>query len=217
MPQTTCPLCEVVNSVFFFEDSVRPYYQCNECLLVFVPSKFHLSHDAEKAIYDHHQNSPDDARYRTFLRRLFDPMQRRIAPGSQGLDFGSGPGPTLSVMFAEAGHSMEIYDPFYSPSTTPLAQQYDFISCSEVAEHLRTPRTELTQIWSCLREGGTLGIMTQWAPGQEQFKTWHYKNDPTHVAYFSKPTFEWLAKQWSAELTTFGSDVAIFSKRKPPT
>jgi len=52
------------------------------------------------------KNSPDDPRYRAFLSRLFIPLNERIAPESCGLDFGSGPGPTLSVMFEEQGHTM---------------------------------------------------------------------------------------------------------------
>ena len=212
MSEATCPLCETGNSVVFCKDSARTYLQCAHCHLIFVPRRFHLSDEAEQAIYDHHQNSPDDPRYRGFLNRLFDPMQDRIPRNSRGLDFGSGPGPTLSVMFAEAGHSMEIYDPFYSPSTAPLALEYEFVSCSEVVEHLCNPRTTLQQMWSCVRHGGILGIMTQFAPGRDSFTTWHYRNDPTHVSYFSIPTFKWLAADWNAELTILGNDVAIFRK-----
>ncbi|MGB2360319.1 MAG: methyltransferase, partial [Porticoccaceae bacterium] len=63
-----------------------------------------MSSAAEKAIYDQHQNSPDDLQYRRFLSRLTEPLLERLGPCSRGLDFGCGPGPTLSVMMAEQGH-----------------------------------------------------------------------------------------------------------------
>ncbi len=180
--------------------------------MVFVlPDQF-LSPEAEKAVYDQHQNSPDDVAYRHFLGRLFEPVSQRIAPHSTGLDFGSGPGPTLSVMFTEAGHTMRIYDPFYAPDTTPFQQHYDFITTSEVAEHLHQPRQELDRLWSCLKPKGVLGIMTKRVEDQAAFSLWHYKNDPTHVCFFSMETFAWLAAYWGAELTVCGKDVVVFRK-----
>ena len=44
--------------------------------------------------------------YRKFLSRMFKPMMERIEPDSYGLDFGSGPGPTLNLMFEEEGHTV---------------------------------------------------------------------------------------------------------------
>jgi hypothetical protein len=105
-----------------------------------------LSPKEEKSVYDLHDNSLDDPGYRRFLARLFRPLSQRLAPNSSGLDFGSGPGPTLSVMFEEAGHSIEIYDPFFAPETMLLHRQYDFIVASEVVEHLHYPRRELDRL-----------------------------------------------------------------------
>lgn len=36
------------------------------------------------------------------------------------------------------------------------------------------------------------------------FAKWHYKNDLTHTWFFSEATFQWLARQWRAELTIVG-------------
>lgn len=206
-----CPLCQQSAGKPFFQDS-RDYFRCTNCALVFVlPDQF-LSPAAEKAVYDQHQNSPDDLAYRRFLGRLFEPVSQRIAPHSSGFDFGSGPGPTLSVMFTEAGHTMRIYDPFYAPDTTPFQQQYDFITTSEVVEHLHQPRQELDRLWACLKPNGVLGIMTKRVEDRDAFSRWHYKNDPTHVCFFSTETFAWLADYWGAELTVCGKDVVVFRK-----
>ena len=115
-------------------------------------------------------------------------------------------------MFTEAGHTMRIYDPFYAPDTTPFQQQYDFITTSEVAEHLHQPRQELDRLWSCLKPHGVLGIMTKRVEERDAFSRWHYKNDPTHVCFFSTETFAWLADYWGAELTVCGRDVVVFRK-----
>jgi hypothetical protein len=178
-----------------------------------LPYQF-LTLKEEKAVYDLHQNAVDDPRYRRFLGRLFVPLSQRLAPNSCGLDFGSGPEPTLSVMFKEAGYSMEIYDPFYAPEIKPLQSQYDFITASEVVEHLHHPRRELDRLWSCLKPNGLLGIMTKRVIDQEAFSRWHYKNDPTHVCFFSIETFRWLANHWCATLTVPENDVVLFTTPK---
>jgi len=177
-----------------------------------VASVHYLSEADEKAAYDHHQNFPTDPNYRRFLSRLFLPLQDRLVPHSHGLDFGSGPGPTLSIMFEEIGHTITIYDYFYAKNPVALQQTYDFITATEVVEHLHDPGTILLQLWTLLKPGGYLGLMTKLVRDQKAFSTWHYKNDLTHVCFFSKPTFEWLAHQWQAELECFDNDVILFHK-----
>lgn len=206
-----CPLCREADGEPFFEDH-RAYYRCPICALVFVLPEQFLSPEAEKAEYDRHQNSPDDAGYRRFLGRLCKPLVARLAPGRQGLDFGSGPGPTLSVMLEEAGHRVALYDPFYAPDPAVFERHYDFITASEVAEHLHRPRTELDRLWSCLEPGGILGIMTKRVLDRDAFSRWHYKSDPTHVCFFALETFEWLAQHWRARLTVCGPDVVLFER-----
>ncbi len=206
-----CPSCRTSEGSAFYQDR-REYYRCPVCHLVFVPSYQFLTLQEEKAVYDLHQNSVDDPGYRRFLGRLFGPLSQRLAPGSFGLDFGSGPEPTLSVMFQEAGHSVEIYDPFYAPEIRPLHLKYDFITASEVVEHLHHPRRELDRLWSCLKPNGWLGIMTKRVIDRDAFSRWHYKSDPTHVCFFSIETFQWLANHWCATLTVPGKDVVLFTK-----
>jgi len=213
MPSYPCPLCKTENAEPFFEDNRRSYFRCRECELTFVPPSQHLSAAAEKAEYDLHQNFPDDPGYRQFLSRIFEPMQARLAPNSHGLDFGSGPGPTLSVMFEEAGHTVALYDVFYAKNPPVFEQQYDFITATEVVEHLHQPQQELDRLWSCLRPGGPLGIMTKLALNRDAFSRWHYKNDLTHICFFSKQTFQWLAHRWQAEVTFVAKDVILFLKQ----
>lgn len=211
--KAACPLCSSGDAQEYGRDNRRRYLRCPVCGLVFVPSSQFLSEEDEKKRYDLHRNASEDQGYRVFLSRLFTPLQERLAPGSSGLDFGSGPEPLLSRMFEDAGHHMTIYDCFYAPDRMALEQRYDFITASEVAEHLRDPLGELDLLWTCLRPGGWLGIMTQPVAGPDAFLQWHYKNDLTHIRFFSDATFAWLAGRWDADLALPEHDVALFHKR----
>ncbi len=209
----TCPLCaDKKGSSHFHSDRQRDYYRCSHCHLIHVPHSQLLCLDAERAEYDKHQNSHGDAGYRKFLSRLFVPLNTRINPASKGLDFGSGPGPTLSLMFEEAGHKMSLFDPFYAPDKNVLNGHYDFITASEVVEHLHNPAKELGLLWSILKPGGWLGIMTKLALDRDAFSRWHYKSDPTHVCFFSSTTMDWLARQWQTAIVQIGKDVHLFQK-----
>ena len=62
------------------------------------------------------KTAPMIARYREFLSRLEHPPNvPKLPAAAEGLDFGSGPGPTLSVMLEEQGYRMSLYDPFFAP------------------------------------------------------------------------------------------------------
>jgi hypothetical protein len=209
----TCPLCLNINSEYYLHDKQRDYWQCNQCDLVFVKPNQYLSVIEEKAIYDTHQNNSNDPGYRKFLSKLSIPLVEKLSKGMLGLDFGSGPGPTLSIMLGELGFKVENYDIFYANNSKLLKQRYNFITCTEVIEHLHHPHRELTQISKLLDAKGMLGIMTKRVINKERFKTWHYKNDPTHVCFYSDKTFEFIAENWKYDLEFIQSDVVILTKR----
>ena len=171
-----------------------------------------LIHEEEKAFYQQHENNPEDTGYRKFLSRMSLPVLDRIAPASHGLDFGCGPGPTLSLMFEEAGHTMAVYDPYFAPHSEALKKHYDFITSTEVFEHLSAPKQILEQLLPMLKPGGWLGIMTKRVIDQEAFSHWHYKNDPTHITFFSDQSFRWIAARYGLELSIVDQDVVLLQK-----
>jgi len=211
-----CILCGSKKVSFFHKNQRYIYLECPECRLIFANPEERLKHDEEKKRYDHHQNNPDDPGYREFLSRLFEPMIARIPEGSCGLDYGSGPGPTLHLMFKEAGHKMEIFDPFYANKPSVLQQKYDFITCTETAEHFYDPAAEFRKLWGMLKPGGILGIMTLLLDKPEIFSNWHYSRDDTHVAFYRRATFRWLAGTLGAKLKIAGSRVIILAKPNEP-
>ena len=214
MPETSidCPLCFSADTGQFSQDKLRDYLRCTQCQLVFVPKQFHLNTVDEQAQYDHHENDPNDSGYRKFLSRLADPLLQRLPTNSQGLDFGCGPGPCLPVMLEEQGHSVELYDLYYADNRQVFDRQYDFITATEVVEHLSQPMDELARLWGMLKPGGYLGLMTKLVTDADKFSSWHYKTDPTHISFFSVESFEYLGEQWSSKPVFIDADVIIFQK-----
>lgn len=211
--ETHCPLCRSNDVDSFFENKKRVYLQCVHCQLVFVPSRYWLNAEEEKATYDLHENNPLDEGYRHFLSRLSTPLLERLAPNQRGLDFGCGPGPALSILFEEQGQQMDLYDPFYYNDPSVFQKTYDFITATEVVEHMHDPNSEFTTLFNMLRKGGTLGLMTKLVIDKNAFKKWHYIHDMTHVCFYSRPTFEYLAQHFNADLTFIARDVILLQKK----
>lgn len=209
---TSCILCKQNRTSIHYTSKIYTYLHCPNCDLVFVNPRERLAYAEEKMRYDHHQNDPEDPNYRKFLSQLFDPLNKELKPSSCGLDYGSGPGPALSVMFEEAGHQMEIFDPFYSNNPAVLNNTYDFITTTETAEHFYQPKKEFERLWKMLAPGGYLGIMTLLRPENTPLEEWHYIRDDTHVSLYSEKTFLWLSEKWNAELTIIGDRVIIMKK-----
>ena len=207
-----CPLCEHTEVSPFWQDHIRDYYRCGQCRLIFVDPAQRLDAQAEKAVYDIHQNNTDDPGYRRFLARLAEPLADRLAAGSQGLDFGCGPGPALALMLSEAGFATRTYDPYYAAYPEHLDRQYDFVTCTEAIEHFYQPGKEWRRLLGLLKPGGWLGIMTKLALGKSAFANWHYKQDPTHVSFFSRETFHWLAARDGLSIVILGADVILLQK-----
>lgn len=217
MQANSCILCHNPGIRPFLKDTsehhASDYYQCQHCRLIFAPPKDRPSRNNEFARYEAHENDPADEGYRNFLAQLFDPLHELLNPQSKGLDFGSGPGPTLHLIFEEEGHEMRIYDSFYEDDSSVFEETYDFITATEVVEHLFHPGKELERLWSCLRPGGYLGIMTKIAEDDKAFFAgWHYRLDTTHVTFFTEKTFRWLAVHWNASVNFPADRVIIFQK-----
>lgn len=198
---STCPLCAASTISGFHEDAHATYLRCDVCALVFLHPDLRPTPLREVMRYQEHRNEFGDPQYLQFLRRLADPIRDRLAPGAHGLDFGCGPQPVLAEFFSGAGFPTTYYDPLFHPDTSVLATQYDFITCSEVLEHVHDPRGVLARFASLLGNGGLLGIMTRFHGVEAPFATWWYRRDPTHVCFYSAATMNWIAvdRSWTVE------------------
>eukprot|EP00759_Apiculatamorpha_spiralis_P052120 PhF_6_TR5609/c0_g1_i1/m.8101 len=219
-----CPVCKTKISCLdeFCRDQRRAYVKCPKCFLVFVPEAYHVSADVEKAEYDLHENNPGDLGYQEFLMRAVTPLEKEYAgvvpsPTLVGLDFGCGPGPTLHLLAKAKIPSIarvDLYDKFYFPNESVWDHQYNFITATEVIEHVVDSIAVLDRLWSCIVPGGIIVIMTKRVEGSpEKFVCWHYKNDPTHIRFFHVETFKFIEQRWgNATLDVVGADVVVFRK-----
>ena len=205
-----CPLCTDIEAKPFHRDRARSYWRCGRCALLFVPPSSWVDSAAERARYDKHRNVPFDPGYCRFLSRLAEPLIQHVAAGSQGLDFGCGPGPALARLLEAKGLQVRLYDPFYANDATVWQTRYDFITATEVVEHLREPAVELDRLFGALRPGGCLGLMTKWVDDERWFTQSRYIRDPTHIAFYRADTMRWIADHWSATLHIPAADIALF-------
>ncbi len=208
-----CPLCSSEDLDSFFEDKKRIYLRCFYCKLVFVPKRYWLSAEDERATYNLHENDAQDQGYRQFLSRLSTPLLEKLDSKQKGLDFGCGPGPTLSVLLEERGQQVDLYDPLYYNDPSVFYKNYDFICAAEVVEHLHDPNKDFAALFKILKRGGWLGIMTKLVIDEHAFSQWHYIRDMTHICFYSRSTFEYLAQRFNAELNFVANDVILLNKK----
>ena len=199
LPGFPCPVCEQHGPRLLARLDERDYLRCRRCAATYLPPEQRPNREAERREYRLHRNAVDDPGYRAFLARLTVPLLERLDPDAEGLDYGCGPGPALAAMLHEAGHPMALWDPLFAPDRSVLQRRYDFITCTEVIEHLHHPRQVFEQLQCLLHPGGLLGLTTCFQTDDARFAGWHYRRDPTHVLFWRRETLEFLAGQlgWS--------------------
>jgi len=208
----SCPLCASITSARFHCDRSRSYWRCAECRLAFVAPEDLPDSAAEKAEYDLHRNEVNDPGYRQFLSQLTEPLLERLRPAQTGIDFGCGSGPALAEMLREGGHKVALYDPFYHADPQALEPQYDFLCATEVVEHFHRPARDFALLFNLVKPGGWLGLMTWLLAPKRDFGQWSYIRDLTHVSFFSRPTLEFLAREYHSELQILSDRVFLFRK-----
>lgn len=207
-----CSLCESPAVTAFAAVHGRRYGSCAACGLIQMAREDHLTPAAELAHYTLHQNDPADQGYRAFLDRLCRPLVEHLTTGAAGLDYGSGPGPTLSVMLAEQGFPTRVYDPFFADDTDALGQAHDFITCTETAEHFADPAGEFERLDRLLKPGGWLAVMTEVYRGHRPFAEWRYARDPTHLCFYRPETMAWIAERFGYRMMEPHPTVRLFEK-----
>ena len=118
-----CPVCLGASVRPFLHVGGRDYLRCKACEATFLHPAQRPAADVECAEYRLHRNDPGDPGYRRFLARLAGPLRARLMPAAQGLDYGCGPGPALAMMLREAGHPMQVWDPFFAPDPDALVRK----------------------------------------------------------------------------------------------
>ena len=207
-----CPICSGTNVFSFQLIGPIEYFRCKTCLGLFIDPESRLSPQEEKERYSLHNNDVEDPEYRKFLSKLYDPLIKKLKKESRGLDYGCGPGPALASMLREGGFSVDIYDPYFFPDESYRDKEYDFITCTEAAEHFYEPQKEFNKLDQVLADKGILGVMTNFYEDTINFEDWYYRKDPTHVVFYTVKTLQCIAEErsWKADIQS--KNVVFFKK-----
>ncbi len=186
-----CRLCGEKTNPFFGDE----FFHCENCKAISRKLTSLPDAEAEKKRYDQHQNSPDDG-YEKFISPIINYVLKNISPEKTGLDFGSGPNSILANILAEKKYTLSKFDPFYETDSLVLNNTFDFIIACEVIEHFHYPQNEFKKLKEKLNQKGEILIMTHLYDFAINFENWYYKNDFTHVFFYTQETIEWIKKQY---------------------
>jgi hypothetical protein len=213
-----CRLCQDQSS-YFVRWQRYDYFRCERCKLI-QRSRFQLPTAAEeRAEYDLHRNDPKDQGYRRFLSKVTNPtldwLQENVAPSVSILDFGCGPGPTISTVLGEKGWVVRNYDPMFAPDVDALDHYYDLITCTEVVEHFFDPIKSWSLLCSLLVKGGHLVVMTEPSDryySADTFQDWGYIREQSHVTFYHSDTMRWLAGYFRLHMNEVQAGVYWFTR-----
>lgn len=209
----TCPLCgSADNTAATIGEKI--YYFCRECDLAYLAAEFYPSPEKEKERYLLHNNSLEDKGYVAMLEAF---LERAVLPfvgkDIEALDFGCGPAPVLQVLLERKGIRTDIYDPYFAPELPPPGKRYGLITCTEVLEHVQDPRSVWQFFCQRLQPGGILAAMTSFRPPREQFARWWYRQDFTHVCFYSRQTFRWIHQHYPLLLVFLDNKNTVVMRR----
>ncbi len=207
-----CSLCNSTHTLLLFKTKKRTYYQCNHCSTICLHPDFYLNLTFEKERYDKHSDNIEDKGYQNFVSPLINSITTNYKTTSLGLDYGCGKTAIVQQLLQRKGFSISGYDPIYFPNIDSLKFTYDFITCCEVAEHFYTPLFEFKKLNQLLLPKGKLFLKTYLYNSSIDFGSWWYKNDPTHVVFYTKKSLEFIKENCSFSDLHIHNDHIILSK-----
>lgn len=206
-----CSLCGS-ETILYSEIRDRIYYSCVECKGILLHPSCFLPREAEKERYQLHQNDVTDSGYQKFVFPITQSILKEYSKHHKGLDFGSGTNSATSYVLKKNEYDVALYDPFFNKNTNTLAVQYDYIICCEVMEHFYNPAKEFQLLDSVLKPKGNLYCKTKLYNPKIDFNSWWYKNDATHVFFYSSKTLMWIKNKFNFNFLSYSDDLIVFKK-----
>jgi SAM-dependent methyltransferase len=200
----SCRLCQAGTRSLIDPRTGHEYHRCGECELILLDRTHLLNGDQERARYLLHENSALEAGYKAFLDEF---VQAAVIPAATDLqrnyssisvlDYGAGPEPVLAMLLSRLGFRVEVFDPYFHSDGTVLDGSYDIVLLHEVIEHVSDPALLLTALTRLVKPGGNLLVRTRFHPeGDDDFLSWWYRMDSTHVAFYSERTFQTIPRSF---------------------
>jgi hypothetical protein len=181
-----CKLCQVPGCSRIPSCRRRTFLHCSACGLVFVPASEWLTIEAERARYDHHDNTRMNPGYLRFLDEVVAQVEALQVGTASILDYGCGGQAVLTGLLRDKGMSCIGYDPIYGRDQ--LGGPHALVILCEVIEHLRDLRGELARVGRLLGPGGRVLLRTRLHPGIAAMADWWYARDATHINFIGEET-----------------------------
>jgi len=188
-----CPLCNSEGNSFYKQQ----FYKCSWCKSVFRSKEYFACSKSEKTRYESHNNNINDLGYQDFVSPIVKSVLENHCKSEDWLDFWAGTGPVISHLLQKKWYIPHLYDPFFHNYPKLLNKKYDYIIACEVIEHFYRPQKEFQLLYNLLKPKGKLYIMTDMYDPERDFEDWYYKNDVTHVFFYSKEAFQWIKENYS--------------------
>ncbi len=182
-----CRLCgRMETEPFLTRREKTLYHRCFSCGYVQIDEKHILSEEEERRRYLLHENSSENSGYVRWLESFLNFAFDEVPPaGTAVLDFGSGPEPVMAELMRNRGCKVLLEDCCFAPGKPD--GPFRLITAVEVFEHLLYPAKIMESLASRLSPGGRLCLSTEFLPETpDDFESWHYRNDPTHIGFFTE-------------------------------
>lgn len=206
-----CNLCGAETKAFW-EDKQRKFVCCTNCEAIQLLPEFYVPEDAEKERYLTHNNDVEDPRYQQFVSPITSQVLEDFSEENTGLDYGCGTGPVAAAELEKKGYTVALYDPYFHPDKKVLKNFYDFIICCEVMEHFYEPAREFRRLSERINPGGKLYCKTSLYSEEIDFENWYYKNDPTHVFFYTEKSLIWIKDNLGFSKVEIEPQLIVFSK-----
>ncbi|WP_372918039.1 class I SAM-dependent methyltransferase [Salegentibacter sp.] len=206
-----CILCGAETRTFR-KSKKREFVRCTNCGGIQLLPEYYVAEDIEKQRYLTHNNDVEDPRYQQFVSPITSRVLGEFSFKHTGLDYGCGTGPVAATELEKHGYSVALYDPFFHSDKGVLTNSYDFIICCEVMEHFYEPTREFRELSGKLNPGGKLYCKTSLYSEDIDFDNWYYKNDPTHVFFYTEESLIWIKENLGFSRVEIEPKLIVFSK-----
>lgn len=222
MTPSTNPPCRVCKSPapLFYQDT-RTFHKCPNCWLIFT------NDFPDKTLEENHYKSQWQTTEPEFWKNqttaLISYIQAYFSPKNI-LDFGAGSGEMARELRSQ-GYQVTALEPMRDGylKDQQYPQLFDVVIAVEVIEHLPNPWEELEQIEKVLEPEGIMVFSTgltnpfiEAPDAVEHFKTWWYKDDPTHLSFFCNHTLGVMAELRDYTIDIFGDKVFVVRTGETP-
>ena len=181
-----CKICNSCTTTTKYNNIT--YHICDKCGFIYKDDSLILSSEDEFNRYLQHDNDDSDSYYK-YQENFFFMIKDFVS--SKVLDYGCGNNHILANVLQENGLETYYYDLYFYNDENYKKYRYKAIILEEVIEHLKDPLHVLSKLLDLLEDGGNLIIRTRFIP-KENFQSWWYLRDTTHISFFAYETFLYL-------------------------